>query len=254
MNAVICGYGIVGKATALAFGIQHYYDLLTISSQLTSVPLDQVHTFRYIFICLPTPTVFGDCFTEDIEKIVKAIVKKKGNNIFIIRSTVVPGTTQHIAAATGARIVSNPEFLSEKTWEQDAQHPSMIVVGSDDTEAREEVAALYRGRFKYIEPLVTDATTAEFIKYALNVFFAVKVMYANELYDYAKDIGANYETIKSVLEKHPWGSKNHFQAVYNGKRGIGGHCLPKDLEAFARITDSPLLKQIHAMNRRFLKG
>lgn len=247
MNAVVVGYGIVGKATATAFGIKEYYDL---NSQ--TVSLNSCANFRYIFICLPTPTIFGRCFTDDIGACISRISKKGKNNIFIIRSTVTPGTAKRIHEQTGAIIVSNPEFLSAATLKEDTINPLLAVVGSDHVDARDEVAGLYRGRYKYIEPIITDNTTAELIKYALNVFFATKVTFANELYDFVQDIGGNYETIRGVLEKHPWGSKNHFQVVYKGKRGIQGHCLPKDLEEFANATDSPFFKTMHTMNRRFI--
>jgi UDPglucose 6-dehydrogenase len=201
---------------------------------------------------MPTPTVDGKCFTDDIYKTVKKIAENDERNqcIFIIRSTVTPGFCKRLDEELGVNVVSNPEFLSEDTWEQDATQPMLVVLGACDSNIGGEVLALYKGRFKYIEPFVTDLTTAETIKYALNNFFSTKVIFANELYDFVRKVGANYETIRNVLTRHPWGSKNHFTVYYKGQRGIHGKCLPKDLESFANLTKSPLFKTLLEINER----
>lgn len=250
-NAVIIGHGIVGRATAKSFGIEDYYDI-----RESTVSLAQCANFRYIFLCLPTPNQDGFCYTQDIEKTIETVKAQGKQNIFVIRSTVIPGTCKRIAEKTGAVIVSNPEFLSEASWEQDAVQPRIAVVGSDNTEAREEIAGLYRSRFKYLSPFVTDSVTAELAKYALNLFFATKVMFANEFYEYVQEVKGNYDTVRQVLERHPWGSINHFRVFYgkDNLRGIRGRCLPKDLKAFANASGSPFFKQIDAMNRRYTHG
>ena len=150
--------------------------------------------------------------------------------------------------------MSNPEFLSEDTWEQDAIQPSIIVIGCDDPKYREQVLGLYQGRFKYCKPFVTDSATAELLKLAFNSFFVTKIIFANELYDYTQKTKANYETIRQALEAHPWGSKNHFQAFHKNGRGAGGKCLRKDVEALAYLVGhSAFFDIIHYQNEKLLK-
>lgn len=227
----VIGYGYVGKATALAFNIDKYY-----TRHESTITLEEASQCRYIFICLPTPTIEGKAYTDDIEQVIRTINSLPNPNmrVFIIRSTVPPGFAKSLGISN---VVSNPEFLSEDTWEEDVKKPKMLVVGADDPLYREVVMGLYRGRYKYSKPLETDNTTAELIKYALNTFFSTKVVFANEIFNIAQLVGANYETIKRALEGHLWGSKNHFTIVYKGRRGVHGSCLPKDTESLGNYSD-----------------
>lgn len=246
---VIGGTGYVGKATRVAFAIDKYF-----SRRQSNISLEEAADCRYIFICLPTPTVEGKPFTEDIFNIIKQINQYPDHHgrIFIIRSTVPPGFAEHVMKELNIEnVISNPEFLSEATWEQDAKQPWMIVVGGSHPRHREAVKGLYKGRFKYSDVIETDNITAELIKYSLNTFFATKVIFANEIYDYAQKVGANYETIKRALEASPWGSKNHFTVYYKEKRGVHGSCLPKDTEALATLTDSPFFKMLLERNQTY---
>jgi UDPglucose 6-dehydrogenase len=233
----VIGYGYVGKSTALAFNIEKYY-----TRHDGNITFDEISKCRYIFICLPTPTIDGKCFTDDIKSFIEMISKYPNPNdrTIIIRSTVPPGFAKSF---NQGNIVSNPEFLSESTWEKDATNPWLVVVGGEP-QHRERIVGLYRGRFKYSKPFETDNTTAELIKYSLNTFFATKVVFANEIFNIAQAVGANYEAIKTVLEGVPWGSKNHFQIYYKEKRGVHGSCLPKDTEALANFSQSPFFKMI----------
>src|ERR1700726_2159740 len=201
-NACVIGMGTVGKATAAAFGITKYF-----SRHDSNINLQQASNCQYIFICLPTPTVNGENYTKDIYDIVKQIAEypRHVDNVFIIRSTVYPGFNKYLQASLGIdNIVSNPEFLSEDTAMEDAKHPDIVVLGSESIRYLSRIEALYRGTFKNFECVLTDSVTAETIKYTLNAFFSTKVMFGNAIYDYTQKIGANYETIKGVLEYHKW--------------------------------------------------
>lgn len=247
-NSCILGWGTVGKATALAFGIDDYY-----SRSEANITLEEVSKCKYIYVCLPTPTIDGKCFTDDITSLIEKIEDYPDLNgrIYVIRSTVYPGFSRDVQKRFGIRrIVSNPEFLSEDTWQKDAITPDLVVVGGDDNESRDMVVGIHRSRYKYAPIIEVDSVTAELVKYSLNVFFATKVIFANEVFDYAQKVGANYSVVKSVLEKHPWGSKNHFAVFYKEKRGVHGKCLPKDTESFANITNSPLFKVLLVLNEQ----
>lgn len=242
-NAVIIGRGYVGKATALAFNIPWYY-----SRSESNITLEEAFKKRFIFICLPTPTIDGKVFTKDIEDMIYKYGPVLGDDTtVIIRSTVPPGFAESL---NRDYIVSNPEFLSEATWEEDAKRPWLVVVGGEQKH-RERVVGLYKGRFRYSRPIETDNTTAEHIKYALNTFFSLKTIFGNVHYDFAQKVGSNYETVRIALENAPWGSKNHFKIWYKEKRGIHGSCLPKDTEAFATLTASPLFKTILELNKKY---
>jgi len=243
-DAAIVGMGVVGKATALAFGIKKYFDLT--GSNLT---LKEVADCRYVFICLPTPTVDGKCDTSLIRGVIRQIEGYRQRALYIIRSTVIPSTADAIMDELDMdRVISNPEFLSEDNWEFDARKPQMVIIGARDRIVADELNAYYLARYKYLEPLVTDNVTAEMIKYAFNTFYSLKVVFANELYDICQRVKANYGVIQGLLTAHPWGSGNHFVVNYKGKRGVNGRCLPKDLEAFVTYSNSRLLKTVKEVN------
>lgn len=240
-DSVVVGYGYVGKATAKTFGIEKFYTRTS-----GNITLEEIKKTKYIFICLPTPTVSGRCFTDDIYAFIDKV--KNPDSIFVIRSTVEVGFAEDVKRELKVQVVSNPEFLSEATWEEDAVKPKIVVIGGEG-KSLEAVKGLYQGRFKYSKPLVTDNTTAEMIKYAFNSWFSTKVIYSNEIFDACQEFNANYETVKRALEAHPWGMQNHNVIFYKGKRGLGGSCLPKDTEAFADQTGSEFFKLI--VGRRY---
>lgn len=248
-KACVIGWGTVGRATASAFGIDKFY-----SRSESNITLEEAGKFKYVFICLPTPTVNGKCDTSAIEETIKEILSYGSESIFIIRSTVYPGFNRFLQSTFGIdRFVSNPEFLSEDTAMEDAKHPDLVVVGSDNTDHAKSVLAFYSARYKYFNTYLTDSVTAELIKYSLNTFFATKVVFANEIYDYAQDVKANYDVIRQVIEKHPWGSKNHFRVWDKGGRGAAGKCLSKDLEAIVIPSGSVFFQAAHVTNQRLLK-
>ena len=247
-NATVCGFGVVGQATAKLFGIEKHFDIDESKSNTT---LQEIAKCRYVFICLPTPVKEGNYVVSDIVELVRQIHDLGQTPIFIIRSTVWPGFADHLYDLFGPEaVISNPEFLSEDTWEKDIKYPPFVLIGGSEGRFREEVASLYRNVTKHAPIIMTDNITAEAGKLALNAFFSTKVIFANQLYDWAQKAGTNYERIKEILEKHPFGFKNHTTIWYKGKRGVNGKCLPKDLEAFANFTHLPILESVFQYNEQ----
>jgi len=92
------------------------------------------------------------------------------------------------------------------------------------------------------------------IKYAINTLYALKVVFANQIFDYCRNIGANYNVIKDAMYARKWIGKNHLEVWHQGNRGAGGKCLEKDLEALAGESDLPLLKVANMLNKEYLNG
>ena len=245
-NAAVVGFGVVGKATATTLGIEKHFDIDETKSNCT---LNDVANCRYIFICLPTPVRNGDYVVSDISSIISQIQAIRQGPIFIIRSTVWPGFANHTFTTIGPEaIISNPEFLSGDTWQKDSKYPPFVLIGGAEGRFREEVASLYRSVTRFAPIILTDNITAEAAKLTMNAWFSTKVVFANQIYDWAQKAGANYERIKEILEKHPFGMKNHAQIFFKDKRGVRGGCLPKDLEAFANYTHLPLIEKVKEIN------
>jgi UDPglucose 6-dehydrogenase len=250
-NACIIGYGMVGKAMAEVFSIEKHFDVVADKSNIS---LEEASHCKLVFICLPTPVdKDGNYLTQDIKNIIRQIEDFQTGCIYVIRSTVFPGFARALQEEMGInRIVSNPEFLSEATAVEDVKNPPFIVIGGFEGQYREHVRAFYESRIKSATVIETDNTTAEMAKLTLNAYFATKVIFANQADDGCRLVGANYETVKKIVSSHPYGPKNHFDVWFKGKRGVGGHCLPKDSLAFALYAHSDLVKKVIELNEKYI--
>jgi len=127
----------------------------------------------------------------------------------------------------------------------------MVIIGADDIPVRNALLGLWKP-VSAKEKVITDTVTAEMLKYAFNTFFATKVVWANAMYDACETNGADYKVIREALMAHLWGSKYHLKAVHKGGRGAGGRCLPKDVNVFAKYSNSEFLKTVNRINKQLL--
>jgi UDPglucose 6-dehydrogenase len=128
--------------------------------------------------------------------------------------------------------VSNPEFLREGSAVHDFLNPDRIIVGADQQDAAERVAALYA---RLGAPAVlTDAASAEMIKYAANCFLAMKLSYVNALAELCERLGAD---VVDVTEGMGY-DRRIGQSFLSPGPGWGGSCLPKDTHALLQVADA----------------
>lgn len=251
-NCVVLGWGTVGRSTSKMFSIRKHFDR---DPKRNNISLKRASEIRYHFVCLPTEVRGGRYKTDEIENLIVQIRDMGRQNVFVIRSTVYPGFAKYIQKKHDLNnIISNPEFLTESTWEQDALNPDFALIGGEVPNYINDVEGVYRSRFKGLDVFKTDTVTAELAKLAINGFYATKVVYANQMYDYAKTTGANYEKIKEVMYKRRWIGKNHLDIHHKGGRGAGGRCLPKDLNALAEYSGLPFLHQVRGLNQSYLQS
>ncbi|MGE3844548.1 MAG: nucleotide sugar dehydrogenase [Vicinamibacterales bacterium] len=193
-------------------------------------------------LCVGTPSAKnGNLSTEQLERVAAEIASvvssdaalKARNLIVAVRSTVFPGTCEHIVAPAFAQlpisVVANPEFLREGTAVRDFQRPSLIVVGGDHRAAVERVGALYAG---LPGPLcLVSLRTAEMIKYACNAYHAVKIAFANEIGALSDRLNIDgVEVMQTLCEDT---TLNISRTYLKPGFAFGGSCLPKDLRALS---------------------
>jgi UDPglucose 6-dehydrogenase len=254
MKVGIIGYGIVGKATEITI---KRYCLTDVEFCLYDLKLDtelkELKDCEVIFVCLPTPSLAnGKCDTSYIENALKDLSKINCTSIIVIRSTVPPRTCEKFQSKHENAIMFMPEFLTESRYEEDAIRPEFIVIGGDK-EIGERILKTLFGRFSCEKKFVVDLPTAQLLKYSLNNFFAVKVIFANEMYDIAQNVGADWDSIRNIIQQHPFVGENHFDVWYGGFRGYSGKCLPKDTKAIAYGFNSELLQLVDMKNERLLE-
>ncbi len=239
----IVGNGFVGQAIGFGFVPVlpvHVYDKDRLRS-MNSLE-KTVNDSDIIFVCVPTPmNPDGSISLEVVRSALRSIdrVNNRGDNIVIIKSTVIPGTTERFSKEfPDLNLVFNPEFLTERHAKYDFLNQARIVLGGN-REHTERVAELYRVRFKNCNIMHMDHKTAEFIKYFNNVFFSVKVAFANEMKLVCQSAGVDWDLALAGFAADGRVGDSHLNVPGpDGKWGFGGSCFPKDINAFISFADS----------------
>ncbi len=190
-----------------------------------------------VFLCVPTPQ--DDDGSADLSFIEAASaeigpVLRKGA-IVVNKSTVPVGTTvvvDEVIQRSDIAVVSHPEFLREGTAVNDFLHPDRLVVGADDRSAAEKVAALYESIDTQV--IITDAASAETIKYAANGFLAMKISFVNAVAAMCEAVGAD---VVDVVEGIGSDRRIGREFLRPGP-GWGGSCFPKDSHALVHVAAS----------------
>ena len=195
----VIGGGFVGSAIVSGFGLHSEMKVFDKDPRKSTHTLEEVvNDSEFIFVCVPTPmcnATGGEIDTTIIEEVfsdVKSNIKTDMNPILIIKSTVTPGTIEKLQDKyPSLNIIHSPEFLTERAANLDFINASRIVLGGNRN-LTDRVERLFRDRFPYKKIIQTDVTTAQFIKYMANCFFAVKVSFMNEMKQGADSLGVNW--------------------------------------------------------------
>ena len=248
MKIGIVGKGFVGSAVQNGFSPNtgcdaevRVYDKNP-SRSLHSLE-ETVNESDVVFISVPTPagidgkidlTILNDAINDINE------VSINRETIFLVRSTVVPGTTSNIQQTfPKLRIVFNPEFLTERSANFDFINQTRFILGGSKDNTT-KVADLFRDRFGESIPVIeTNYETAELIKYMNNCFFATKVSFLNEMYQVAEKSGVDWELAVDGFVRDGRIGHSHMNVPGpDGKFGFGGSCFPKDIQAMINHGES----------------
>ena len=190
-----------------------------------------------VFICVPTPQ--DEDGSADLTYIKAASAEigpvLRDGAIVVNKSTVPVGTTivvDEVIQRDDITVVSHPEFLREGTAVSDFLHPDRVVVGADDRGAAEKVAALYSSIDTQV--IITDAASAETIKYAANGFLAMKISFVNAVAALCEAVGAD---VVDVVEGIGSDRRIGREFLRPGP-GWGGSCVPKDSHALVHVAAS----------------
>tara|TARA_B100000886_G_C20398728_1_gene481616 strand:- start:409 stop:1248 length:840 start_codon:yes stop_codon:yes gene_type:complete len=224
----IVGNGFVGQAHAFAFSPTNQVLVYDINSSKSSCSLEQVHRSDFVFVCVPTP-MFEDG-NQDISSLLNVFKHARPKPIYIIKSTILPGTTELIKKKfKRIKIIFSPEFITEKSYKFDILNQSRIIFGGE-TKYINVLKKLYLERFKKHNFIITDSRTAEFIKYMNNSFFATKVSVMNEFKLLSDKIGCNWLDALNGFASDDRIGRSHLNVPGpDGKIGYGGTCFPKDV-------------------------
>ena len=246
MNALIVGYGFVGKATEITLKSLNPGINISIhdpqQGHVVDGPTQQGHvihgpTFDWVFICVPTNQDGNKLCTKIVDE-----VYKQFNGEQIIRSTLPPEEVNKYSEAT-----LWPEFLREVTFDIDATQPQVTdIIGVDELQDGSFADWL---KYQRVVNIVSKGEAAMF-KMSRNAFLSTKVMFANMLYIKCKDLDIDYENVKSLLQ-HSLDPTTHWDVPGpDGKFGFGGKCLPKDTSHYQSL-DNDMLSSIVLMLNKY---
>lgn len=228
-----------------------------------------VHNSDISFICVGTPSRRNGSLdlshvNHAAHEIGTALTTKKSHHIVVLRSTVLPGTTESVVIpalerASGLRsgvdftICYNPEFMREGSAVSDFLRPPYTILGSRAPEHLAPLRELYGG--VPAEIIETAIPVAEMVKYASNTFHALKVSFINEIGTLCKHLQVDTQALTRIFTADT--RLNLSSAYLSPGFAFGGSCLPKDLRALryrARELDVavPLLDAIVPSNEEHL--
>jgi len=232
----------------------------------TSSAAEAVHHSDVSLVCVGTPSQRNGSLdltflTRVCQQIGAALRDKPSYHVVVIRSTVLPGTTHAhlipaLEAASGKRygegfgVCVNPEFLREGTALSDFRQPPLTLIGHNHAADAAPARALYE---RIPAPLYsTSIRVAEMVKYASNVWHAVKIVFANEIGNLCKRMEIDSHEVMDIfctdakLNVSPYYLKPGF--------AFGGSCLPKDIRALQyrgkeMDLELPLINSLLGSNR-----
>ena len=242
----VIGRGFVGSAVEFGFSAQCGCSAIVKSYDIDKKRKkdsleDTVNNSDFIFVSVPTPSNKSGIDLSFLQSALQSIqdVKKRSDNIVLIRSTIVPGTTKKLNTQfKNLNIVFNPEFLTERSAKFDFINQSRFIIGGEEKNTK-KVAELYRWRFgETVQIIQTNFETAELIKYMNNCFFATKVSFLNEMKLLGDKIGADWDTSIQGFVSDGRIGHSHIQVPGpDGKLGFGGNCFPKDVKAIMEFSN-----------------
>jgi len=243
----IIGSGFVGNAVRYGFSPNVGVDAKI--RVYDKNPSKSLHTLEevviesdIIFLSVPTPsnkdgTINVDIVDEALNDM--NVYAASVDNIILLRSTVVPGTTRKLQEKySNLRIVFNPEFLTERSANFDFINQTRFILGGNSDDIK-EVSELFRQRFGHSISIVeTNYETAELIKYMTNTFFATKISFLNDMKLLSDKCGAIWEhTLEGFVRDGRVGHSHLNVPGHDGKYGFGGSCFPKDIQALINYGD-----------------
>lgn len=234
MKIAVIGAGFVGGAVINALTCEYVIVDPKHGNSVESVDFSDIDA---AFVCVPSPC---DELGFVDASIIKDVVEKLPEDLLIVvKSTVTPDHL--VEMSKGRRLVFNPEFLTQRSADEDFLKPDSLIFGGNFYDCR-DVCDIYRHHTRVntdVPCFYTDLATASMVKYALNCHFAAKVIFMNELYRLHREVcESSWEQFTKILGADKRLGPTHLQVPGpDGYFGFGGACFPKDTSAFLKFAE-----------------
>ncbi len=236
----------------------------------TTDPISAVCESEISFICVGTPSLRnGKLDLGSVKRVChevgKALRRKKAFHLVVLRSTILPGTTESLVIptlefASGKHagehfaVCVNPEFMREGCAVTDFRRPPLTILGAADLSHLTLLRELYDNVSG--KTWETSLSVAEMVKYVCNAFHALKVGFANEIGTICRQLDVDTQAVMEIFASDM--NLNISSAYLKPGFAFGGSCLPKDLRALiyrAKEDDLrlPLVESILPSNQEHIE-
>jgi UDPglucose 6-dehydrogenase len=234
----VIGMGVVGTAVHKAFssiektvGYDKYKD---------SDSFEEILKTDIAFVCVPSPTINNKQDLSDLIEVLHALSEYNYKGIVCVKCTVLPGSMRKFSEdMPNLRLTHNPEFLTAANPYEDFINQKSVIISGPNIVDVSYVKEAYERLLQYA--MVSGYSTfeiTEIAKYMRNVYLAVKVTFANEVYELCQDLNVDYNYVKDAMLSQGGIEKGHWSVPGpDGKFGYSGMCFPKDQRALATLMD-----------------
>lgn len=185
-----------------------------------------------VFVCVPTPFRAGRFDPSHVRDAVSSI---PGSRIVVVKSTVLPGTTDVLQAENSRHVVLfNPEFLRERCAYEDFVMPDRQIIGCGPGQVDHAARVMQALPAAHMRRYCTRSE-AEMVKYFSNCYLSMRVTFANQMYELCEANGVDYAAVRGMAEGDPRIGSGYLDVSTDGYRGYGGTCFPKDMRALIQL-------------------
>ncbi len=209
----------------------------------------EINEADVVFICVPTQYRAQSGF--DDSALEQAVSVLEGSKVIVIRSAVLPGTTEAYQYRYPQHcFLVNPDFLRQAHARIDFLRPDRQIIGytAQSRHLAESVLAMLPAA-PYTR--IMAAREAELTKYMTNAFLALKVTFANEIFDLSSALDIDYEVVRDAVAADPRIGPAHLDVLEDGYRGYAGRALPQDVKALLGLGErlKVPLRLLHTADR-----
>ena len=229
MNLLIIGYGIVGHNL--------HKELSSLNCDIYDKYKSEFNTkkdikYDFAFICVDTP--YSEECACDIMQVENAL-QENDAEIYVIKSTILPGTIDYLKEKYHKKIIFSPEYYGETQHCNNFNFNFTILGGkkTDCIEVQQLLQEVYNATHTF---RIVDSRTAELAKYMENSYLGMKVAFCNQFYDIANSYGIDYETLRELFILDPRVNPSH-TFVYRNHPYYESHCLDKDIPAITQAAN-----------------
>jgi UDPglucose 6-dehydrogenase len=233
MKIGIIGWGVVGSS--VGEGLRMLGHNVSRHDPKFNTSIEDVIDTEIVFVCVPTPEgKNGECDLTIVHSTIDSLKSKNYKGVIALKSTSVPGTTQSIIDTYQDNdICFVPEFLRERSALEDfVRNHELLAIGCHTDRSWHKVCEAHSWLPK--NTVRMSPTEAEILKYYSNTFNAVRVTFANVMYEICDKLNSDYDKILKTFLLRNTSSPDYLQCG-NDMRGYGGMCLPKDINAMVDL-------------------